>query len=198
MTKARILFCLLCGAALILAGCAGSARQATATAAPAATAVSSSPTAPVPSPTATPPPASAAATPPPPANPTNTPLPASAAVVASPQGLLGANLLTLEGVESTCDQPDGAVISCTATAHGEQLSVDVHADTFARWRLTLPAPTASFTGSEVLTLRLSESGGLAPHLYFGEEDGRRVLVNVDDFRLPSDPTDHPHPPTGSS
>jgi len=123
--------------------------------------------------------------------------PATPTVVTAP--LVDTELLRAPGVQTACDHPPAATLTCRNIAAHSVLTVDVPASSFARWRLhwttpvihtvtdtvteTVAATDAQLTGTETLYLRLRSQGALQPNLYFVEREGRRFLVSLAAYGL---------------
>lgn len=93
------------------------------------------------------------------------------------QELLGAS-----HVEASCDAPPEAGFTCESVESAPQLTVEINAATFARWRLQWQGATP-LTGDETLTLRLTSSGNLAPNLYLVSSAGQRLGVPLKNFGM---------------
>lgn len=121
---------------------------------------------------------------PPPPVATATLVPTLALPTATPQPplrLIDAELLGAPGVESICDHPPEAQMSCGGEAAQPVLEVSVSAATFARWSLQWADAETPLTGHETLALDLTRTGNLMPNLYLVERGGNRVGVSLARF-----------------
>lgn len=118
------------------------------------------------------------------ARPTATLIPTLAPPTATappPLQLIDAELLGAPGVQSTCDHPPEAQMTCHDTAAQPILDVEISAATYARWSLQWDIAATPLTGDETLALDLARTGNLMPNLYLVERGGNRVGVSLARF-----------------
>ena len=122
----------------------------------------------------------------PPAPPSPLPTPTLIATITPspvpPLALVDAELLGAKDMTAACDHPPEATMTCENEAHAPSINVDHDASTWSRWSMRWQnAPP--LTGDEVLRLRTTVTGDLRPNLYFVEDGGERLHVELRRFGL---------------